>query len=260
MEISNINNELNSKTYNIKIIADYLNKLKENKFKKLKTNFPLLLKKENPVNKVEERDSITITSIEKEPFKEKYRPECIIQFIEQMEILKNEKLDNEIQYMDCLQINGKLKQDNVIEYENLITIFGIKQSLSPQSCEPSDNFSMTILGEFKLKNKLENTNEMITSEEKNSKYKIEERDSIILSFEKEPKLISVIFVSFDENIHYSIICKNDDKFSKIQALLYNKDPEYKNLKNRFIINGKEINIFKSIKDNKIKNGDIIRLK
>ena len=84
--------------------------------------------------------------------------------------------------------------------------------------------------------------------------------NIPLLLKKEEKLISIIFNSFDENIHYSIICKNTDKFSKIESLLYDKYPEYKDLKNNFIINGKEINVFESLEDNKIKNTDIITLK
>ena len=65
--------------------------------------------------------------------------------------------------------------------------------------------------------------------------------------------MSVIFISFDENIHYSIIYNNTDKFSNIEVLLYDKYPEYKKLKNSFIINGKEINISKSLENNNIKN-------
>ena len=91
------------------------------------------------------------------------------------------------------------------------------------------------------------------------KKKLEELN-IPLLLNKEEKLISLIFISFDENIHYSIICKNTDIFSNILTLLYDKYPEYKNLKISFIINGKEINISKSIEDNKIKNSDIIKLK
>ena len=91
------------------------------------------------------------------------------------------------------------------------------------------------------------------------KKKLEELN-IPLLLNKEEKLISLIFISFDENIHYSIICKNTDIFSNILTLLYDKYPEYKNLKISFIRNDKEINISKSIEDNKIKNSDIIKLK
>ena len=86
------------------------------------------------------------------------------------------------------------------------------------------------------------------------------KNNIPLLLKKEEKLISLIFISFDENIHYSIICKNTDQFSKIESLLYDKYPEYKKLKKHFIMNGKESKKSKSLEDNEIKNSDIITLK
>ena len=69
--------------------------------------------------------------------------------------------------------------------------------------------------------------------------------------------MNLIFISIDENIHYSVICKNTDYFSNIIKKLYDKYPEYKNTKNDFIVNGNKIDILKNLDDNKIKNSDII---
>ena len=71
------------------------------------------------------------------------------------------------------------------------------------------------------------------------------------------KLISVIFVSSDKKINYSIICKNTDKFSKIENMLYDAYPELIESENNFIVNGKLINKYKSLDFNNIKNNDII---
>ena len=71
------------------------------------------------------------------------------------------------------------------------------------------------------------------------------------------KLISVIFNSFDENIHYSVICKNTDEFSTIESLFYEKYPEYKYLNKDFILNGNKIDISKNLEDNNIQNSDLI---
>ena len=84
--------------------------------------------------------------------------------------------------------------------------------------------------------------------------------NIPLLLKKEEKLISLIFISFDENIHYSIICKNTDQFSKIESLFFDRYPEYKELKNSFILKGKKIDKSKSLEENGIKNIDIITLK
>ena len=74
------------------------------------------------------------------------------------------------------------------------------------------------------------------------------------------KLMSVVFNSFDENIHYSVICKNTDQFLKIESLLYEKYPEYKYLNKDYFVNRVKIYITKNLKDNNIKDSDIITLK
>ena len=74
------------------------------------------------------------------------------------------------------------------------------------------------------------------------------------------KLMSIVFNSFDENIHYSVICKNTDQFLKIESLLYDKYPQYKYLNKDYYVNGVKIDITKNLKDNNIKDSDIITLK
>ena len=83
--------------------------------------------------------------------------------------------------------------------------------------------------------------------------------NIPLLLKPNKKLMTVIFHSLDENIHYSVICKNNDKFSKIESLLYDKYPDYKDLNKDFIINGKKIDINKNLQDNNIQDSDIITL-
>ena len=76
----------------------------------------------------------------------------------------------------------------------------------------------------------------------------------------DEKIISLIFISNDENIQYSVACKNTANFSEIESLLYDKYPGYKDLNKSFILNDKEIDITKSLKYYNIKNSDIITLK
>ena len=60
-------------------------------------------------------------------------------------------------------------------------------------------------------------------------------------------------------MYYSIICKNTDTFSKIEKLLYDEYPGYKNLENNFFVNGNKINRYETLEENKIYNSDIITL-
>ena len=71
------------------------------------------------------------------------------------------------------------------------------------------------------------------------------------------KLMTIIFTSTDQKIHYSFICKNTDKFSRLEALLYEIYPEYKESENYFIANGIKVNRFKNLEENRIKNSDVI---
>ena len=69
------------------------------------------------------------------------------------------------------------------------------------------------------------------------------------------KLISIIFLSSDESIEHTIICKNTDYFSRLEKLFYNKYPEFKSKISDFYVNGKKIDRKKNLKENKIDNGD-----
>jgi len=73
------------------------------------------------------------------------------------------------------------------------------------------------------------------------------------------KLMSVIFTTYDENLYYSIICKNTERFSIIENKLYEAYSEYSNPENNFIFNGKKINKVKTLEENGIKNNSIIIL-
>ena len=110
-----------------------------------------------------------------------------------------------------------------------------------------------------LNNSLSKNKELI-EEIKIKENKINEiKSTISIEIKSNEKIISVIFNSFDEDICHSIICKNTDNFKKIEKKFYEKYPEYRNTKNYFVLNGKEIDKTKNLDENKIKNSDIITL-
>ena len=74
---------------------------------------------------------------------------------------------------------------------------------------------------------------------------------------KNEKLLSIIFISNDQTIHYSVICKNTDKFVTPEQSLYEKYNNYREGQNMFLFNGDSLNRNKTIDELKIKNGDII---
>ena len=116
-----------------------------------------------------------------------------------------------------------------------------------------------------LESKLNASNFKNINEDNNSSYKekiIKLLDEIKELKLKRPieilpgeKLISVIFHT--DKFLCSIICKDNDIFAKVESLLYQKYPKYKETEQYFIINGQKINRFKTLKENGIKDSDVI---
>ena len=80
-----------------------------------------------------------------------------------------------------------------------------------------------------------------------------------IKLKENEKLISVIFTSVDQNIHYSIVCKNTNTINNLEAELYSKFPEYSETENYFLCKGARISKFKTFDHYHIDNGDIIIL-
>ena len=77
--------------------------------------------------------------------------------------------------------------------------------------------------------------------------------------EKNEKLMSIIFSSVDQKIHYSIVCKSTDKINKLEEELYREYPQFSETDNYFVCEGKILNKFHTFEKNNIKNGDVIIL-
>ena len=115
-----------------------------------------------------------------------------------------------------------------------------------------------------------NINEKLNKINLESREQIRKREKIIKEYELKisqfpfefspgEKIMSIIFISSDQNIISSLICKNTDIFKFLEDKFYEKFSEYKGLDNIFIINGRKINKNKSLEENKIKNNDIITI-
>ena len=73
------------------------------------------------------------------------------------------------------------------------------------------------------------------------------------------KILAVNFCSLDQQVNYAIATKNTELFVFLEMRLYNEYPEYKEKETYFLIDGKKINRFKNIEENKIKTGSAIIL-
>ena len=174
------------------------------------------------------------------------------------ENIKIKELEQEIliEKNKNIELSKKIK-----ELEKKINIKGEKENIN------KINIEKNLIDE--LNEKLKNLNNYININLKQDKLnelyeEIRIKDKIISNYPIQllegEKLLSLIIVSTDQKVHYSCICKNTDKFNKIENDLYETYPEYIKSENNFFVNGNKINKYKSIDFNKIKNNDIITLK
>ena len=145
-------------------------------------------------------------------------------------------------------IINDLKNEN-LEYKNIIneqekTINNLK-NINPFDGKKnySDNEILELVRELR---------------EKEKEIKIL-KSALPFEIKQGEKLMSIIFISVDQKIHHSFICKNTDIFTNLEKSLYDVFPEYGESENYFLLNGGKINKYKSLEYNKIKDSDIITL-
>ena len=73
------------------------------------------------------------------------------------------------------------------------------------------------------------------------------------------KLISIKFISIDQDIDFETFAKKTDKLSKLENSLYESYPKYKDTENYFLVNGKKLNRHRTLEENKINDNDILTL-
>ena len=85
---------------------------------------------------------------------------------------------------------------------------------------------------------------------------LEER--LLFDSSENGELISITINSGDQKIiNYSLICKNTDTINYIEKMLYKKFPDFPKTENYFLCNGVIIDKSHSLKENEIKDGDIL---
>ena len=282
----NINKDLNDKIKEISNInsnKDFLLKEEISKYNNLKNKNDEVTKELKNI-KINQKDlENKIQKLNSELGNEKYNNNILKSKNNELtKEIKNIKLNENVFQDKIKKLNNELENEKNKYINSKNEIIGLKESLD-NKINLNNKLNETIISkESKLsenKVKLDELNQkvkflenMIENNENDNKTKlinlfeelklkeneikeIQSRYPVILS--KGEKLICVILLSMDQKIQYPVICKSNDKFTKIEELLYEEFPEYSESENIFLVNGRKINRFKNMEFNRIKYGDII---
>ena len=72
-------------------------------------------------------------------------------------------------------------------------------------------------------------------------------------------IMVINFMSTDNSIHKGIKCVETDTFAEVEEKLYQIYDNFRDTNNMFTINGRTILRFRTLKENKIRDGDIVLL-
>ena len=164
-------------------------------------------------------------------------------------------LDNDNEYI--IKELEKLKKENILLKEE-----------NKKLRQNKDDFKKVTKNINELKGQIN-----ILKEEINSKENIIKELKINLSNEinknkkiKKEKLVNfddiivINFLSTDQKINnYGVKCLKTDTFAEVEEKLYKEYKEFRETNNVFVFNARQILRFKTIAENKIKNGDLVQL-
>ena len=187
-------------------------------------------------------------------------------YLNEINTLKREldKYKNDIQKLND-ELN-KNKQDYLNETNILKNELDKYKNENQKSNDESVKSNKIISN---IQNNQINNNELknLIDEIINLKYQLNIKDNEIkeiknsINIKEEPKYnINDIIITFNSSdVNYGIKCLADETFAEVEEKLYKKYNNLRETNNMFTVNAKPILRFKKIKENNIKDGDIIQL-
>ena len=155
---------------------------------------------------------------------------------------KNQKLEAEIQNLR----NELYRNQNQINELNSLKVRIQKLQIENQNLKQNMQYNQMYIAEI---NKLKQTiNDLQMKLQNTDKRKIYMNDIIVINF-----------MTADQTIRAGIPCLAEDTFAEVEEKLYQKYDEFRNTNNTFLFKGNIILRFKKIRENNIKNNDIIQL-
>ena len=175
-------------------------------------------------------------------------------------------LQNVIDYFDKVyKLNDELVHSDYMKNRNYQVLNNIKEFYNEDISKKLVNFTYTknyfqrITQIFNLYNNLFKKELDIETQSGEQEKLTNINEGKMKNNDEGEQLMTVIFISEDQKVHYSFICKKTDKFQDLESKLYKIYPEYSKTDNHFAVNGRTITKSKNLDENEIKNSDIITL-
>ena len=190
----------------------------------------------------------------------------------------NMNLTNTQSYMNnsyqAINNNMNIPPQNNMNYNNLMIELNKYKNENKQLKEQINNLQQEIKG---LNNNLQNANQNIfkiqqqqidyINQISNLKLQLKDKERELNDIKRNKdgyvnykKIMVVHFISGDGKINQGINCLPTETFAEVEEKLYKIYDEYREAyNNTFLANGNVIKRFKTMSENKIKNGDKIQL-
>ena len=171
--------------------------------------------------------------------------------------IKTENKDNE----NLITEIRALKKENENLKKKVQSLNNENQILKNENANLKKNLDN--LNEEKIKELNEKLKKLIEEKKETDNYlasKLDNNTSELKNYNELPsgeKLVAVNFISVDQRVNHSIVCKNKTNFFEIENSLYKKYPEYSENDNFFMFHGLKINRWKTLQQNGINGYTII---
>ena len=142
-----------------------------------------------------------------------------------------------------------LKSNNITKYNNKIIPFN--NNLNNINVNYYQNLNNNNLNKTAV-----NNNPLFSSNISNNSIKSQNEKVLVLTNDPN-NAITLHFKSSNQLIKYAIRCKTNLKFNLIANQIFEREPNFVENGLVFLCGGRRINEYKSIKDNQLKNGDVI---
>ena len=223
-------NKINRNRFNTVTCRQNKNKNTDNNGK----NYNLIDRNENTIN---EDINIIKQKLNEEKIKNK-------NLMEKVEFLKNALKEEKLKTKKKEEIFQKIKNDLENEIKNF------KDLIENNNEQFLKNLSNNDINDSILNNMIEKDKEIKDLKIKLARYPYQ--------LEEGEELITVNFRSLDQQLNgYSLICKNTEYFFNIEKRIFEDKKEYIDLVVFFTVNGKKVETNLNLKENDIKNNDII---